>query len=88
MDTSTAVEKIRQRAYEIYQIRGRLPGRDQEDWFQAEREVMQSTDVSQPRNHESPWPEGLQVDGEVDGTNGREPTGRRPAETSRRVRGS
>jgi Protein of unknown function (DUF2934) len=31
--------QIRQRAYEIYVERGRVPGREQEDWAQAEREV-------------------------------------------------
>jgi Protein of unknown function (DUF2934) len=31
--------QIRQRAYEIYEQRGRIPGREQEDWAQAEREV-------------------------------------------------
>jgi len=31
--------QIRQRAYEIYEERGRTPGREHEDWIQAEREV-------------------------------------------------
>ena len=31
--------QIRQRAYEIYEERGRTPGREHEDWVQAEREV-------------------------------------------------
>jgi len=31
--------QIRQRAYEIYEERGRLPGHEEEDWAQAEREV-------------------------------------------------
>lgn len=32
--------KIAQRAYERYETRGREPGHDQDDWFQAEREVL------------------------------------------------
>jgi hypothetical protein len=31
--------QIRQRAYEIYEERGRTPGHENEDWIQAEREV-------------------------------------------------
>jgi hypothetical protein len=31
--------QIRQRAYEIYEERGRTPGHEHEDWAQAEREV-------------------------------------------------
>jgi hypothetical protein len=31
--------KIRRRAYEIYLERGEQPGRDLDDWFQAEREL-------------------------------------------------
>jgi hypothetical protein len=32
-------EQIALRAYEIYIERGRLPGRDLEDWLQAEQEL-------------------------------------------------
>jgi len=32
-------DQIRRRAYEIYLERGEQPGRDLEDWFQAEREL-------------------------------------------------
>lgn len=35
-------ERIAQRAYERFEQRGGEPGRDQEDWFEAEREVNQS----------------------------------------------
>jgi hypothetical protein len=31
--------QIRQRAYEIYEERGRTAGHEHEDWIQAEREV-------------------------------------------------
>jgi len=39
---STTIDRtalIRQRAYEIYLQRGRVPGRELEDWLTAEREV-------------------------------------------------
>ena len=32
-------EEIKRRAYEIYLERGEEPGRDLEDWLQAEREL-------------------------------------------------
>jgi hypothetical protein len=34
-------EKIRQRAYELYEERGREDGRDFEDWLRAEEEITQ-----------------------------------------------
>ncbi len=36
-------EQIRQRAYELYEERGREDGRDQEDWFRAEGEVTRKS---------------------------------------------
>ena len=36
-------EAIRRRAYEIYESRGRIDGRDEEDWLQAERELTSIT---------------------------------------------
>jgi len=33
-------EQVAVRAYEIYLARGGEDGRDQEDWYQAERELM------------------------------------------------
>ena len=32
-------ERIRRRAYELYEARGRHHGRDWEDWFRAESEI-------------------------------------------------
>jgi hypothetical protein len=32
--------KIRERAYQLYQERGSTPGHENEDWFQAERELL------------------------------------------------
>ena len=32
--------QIRERAYQLYQERGSAPGRENEDWFKAEREIL------------------------------------------------
>ena len=37
-------DEIRLRAYQIYEARGRQPGRDLDDWFQAERELLARDD--------------------------------------------
>jgi hypothetical protein len=37
--SSARDEEIRRRAYEIYLERGEQPGRDPDDWLQAEREL-------------------------------------------------
>jgi len=34
-------EAIRERAYELYEGRGREPGQDEQDWFRAEREILE-----------------------------------------------
>ena len=39
---STRDEEIRRRAYEIYLERGEQPGRELDDWLQAERELERS----------------------------------------------
>lgn len=31
--------RVRARAYELYEVRGRIDGHAEEDWLQAEREV-------------------------------------------------
>jgi hypothetical protein len=41
--TSTRDEEISRRAYEIYLERGQQPGRDLDDWLQAERELERGT---------------------------------------------
>ena len=37
--TDQLFERINQRAYELYQLRGESHGQDTEDWFEAERRV-------------------------------------------------
>jgi len=39
-DTVPAQDRIRERAYELYEGRGREPGQDEQDWFRAEREIL------------------------------------------------
>lgn len=36
-------ERIRQRAYELYEQRGRLDGHDVDDWLQAETELSRKS---------------------------------------------
>lgn len=37
-------EKIRRRAYELYELRGREYGRDLDDWLKAESEMTRTAD--------------------------------------------
>jgi hypothetical protein len=34
-------DKIRERAHELYESRGREPGQDEQDWFRAEKELLE-----------------------------------------------
>ena len=40
-DAVPSNSKIRERAYELYESRGREPGQDEQDWLRAEKEVLQ-----------------------------------------------
>ncbi|MGA9967258.1 MAG: DUF2934 domain-containing protein [Terriglobales bacterium] len=40
-DAVPSDSKIRERAYELYEIRGREPGQDEQDWLRAEKEILQ-----------------------------------------------
>jgi len=40
--TSPSLEEIRLRAYEIYIERGRIGGRELEDWLQAEKQLTEN----------------------------------------------
>jgi hypothetical protein len=39
-DTVPSQDRIRERAYELYQSRGREPGQDEQDWLRAEQEIV------------------------------------------------
>ena len=49
-------DDIRRRAYEIYQERGSLPGRDLEDWLQAEGELRSAALFMRAATGEKPRP--------------------------------
>ncbi|MGA2360165.1 MAG: DUF2934 domain-containing protein [Terriglobales bacterium] len=38
-DTVPSQDRIRGRAYELYESRGREPGQDEQDWLRAEQEL-------------------------------------------------
>jgi hypothetical protein len=42
-DTVPSQDRIRVRAYELYQKRGGEPGRDEQDWLCAEQEILKRT---------------------------------------------
>ena len=39
-DAVSSDSKIRERAYELYESRGREPGQDEQDWLRAEHEIL------------------------------------------------
>jgi hypothetical protein len=39
-NTVPSQDRIRERAYELYEGRGREPGQDEQDWLHAEREIL------------------------------------------------
>jgi len=39
LSVETAPAFIRKRAYQLFEMRGRQPGHELEDWLQAEREI-------------------------------------------------
>ena len=38
-DTLPSQDRIRERAYELYESRGREHGKDEQDWLRAEQEI-------------------------------------------------
>jgi len=39
-DTVPSQDRIRERAYELYESRGREPGQEEQDWLRAEQEIL------------------------------------------------
>jgi len=39
-DSVPSQDRIRERAYELYEGRGREPGQEEQDWLHAEREIL------------------------------------------------
>ena len=52
-NTTDLTGVIAQRAYELYQLRGAHPGREFDDWLEAEREVLSAFS---PASEEQPAP--------------------------------
>jgi Protein of unknown function (DUF2934) len=40
-NTVPSQDRVRERAYELYESRGREAGQDEQDWLRAEREILQ-----------------------------------------------
>jgi hypothetical protein len=57
-NTSDLRGVIAQRAYELYQLRGGHPGGEYDDWLEAERQVLSSSNGTAPATAgEPPAPE-------------------------------
>jgi hypothetical protein len=41
MPNAPSHDTIRERAYELYESRGREPGQDEQDWLRAEQEIVE-----------------------------------------------
>jgi hypothetical protein len=39
-ETVLSQDRIRERAYELYESRGREPGQEQQDWLRAEQDIL------------------------------------------------
>jgi hypothetical protein len=39
-NTALPQDMIRERAYQLYESRGREPGQEEQDWFRAEKELI------------------------------------------------
>jgi Protein of unknown function (DUF2934) len=39
-NTLPSQDSIRERAYQLYESRGREPGQDEQDWLRAEQEIL------------------------------------------------
>jgi hypothetical protein len=39
-DTVPSQDRIKERAYELYESRGREPGQEERDWLRAEQELL------------------------------------------------
>lgn len=50
---TTHEEDVRARAYELYEMRGRIDGHAEEDWLQAEGELAGSNDRKAVRSSRS-----------------------------------
>ena len=49
-------ERIRQRAHQLYMLRGDEPGSELEDWLQAEREILAEREAAVDEASEESFP--------------------------------
>jgi hypothetical protein len=49
-DSVHVEERIRARAYDLYEIRGREPGQDELDWLRAEQEIVNGAGGTEARS--------------------------------------
>jgi hypothetical protein len=64
--SSALHDRIRRRAEQIYVRNGKVPGRDAENWAQAEREIQQESHLSAPKRAIIIRVDGVQYVGEYD----------------------
>ena len=48
MVSTVLEESVKKRAYELFQKRGSKPGNEQEDWYQAEKEILNQMNNTNP----------------------------------------
>ena len=85
-DARPSDEEISQRAYELFLQRGSAPGHENDDWLQAEAELMEARRSAQAAFAPAGGEESGSVEsGATDGTtDGRKTNGRREGSTSGR----
>ncbi|HVV15972.1 MAG TPA: DUF2934 domain-containing protein [Polyangia bacterium] len=88
-DARPSDEEISQRAYELYLQRGSLPGHENDDWLQAEAELMEARRNAQAAfgsdGKDQSGSAGAESDsGEPGATDGRKTNGRREGSTAGR----
>ncbi|HSS37429.1 MAG TPA: DUF2934 domain-containing protein [Polyangia bacterium] len=78
-DARPSDEEISQRAYELFLQRGSAPGHENDDWLQAEAELMEAR-----RNAEAAFAPADSGSMEAGGSDGRKTNGRREGSTTGR----
>ena len=63
MTNQLTEDTIRKRAYEIYVRRGRKPGRDVQNWLEAEQDLKQAQNPTTTALPDNPLPSTTEVNG-------------------------
>jgi Protein of unknown function (DUF2934) len=53
-DVQDLTEQVRQRAYELYELRGRADGHELDDWLLAESQLIQKLEATDSQELKSP----------------------------------